>query len=211
MFKKFKLSLFNWLHKTKIYKFLLLKVIPYIRFTTYYTTFTGIKYDALSKVMQPGDVILCIDHKKLTTMLIPGTFSHAAMCVSNDSLWETSEMNHHDYDKTMLFDICQTSDRVVILRPQLPEDVITAAIERCRSFADVDYDCTFTLGVVSLYCSELVYMSYIDNSLEANLSDLVGLGKPYISPTGLYKAKKLEVIIDSDDIDLSLSTENTTN
>ena len=54
MFKKFKLSLFNWLHKTKIYKFLLLKVIPYIRFTTYYTTFTGIKYDALSKVMQPG-------------------------------------------------------------------------------------------------------------------------------------------------------------
>ena len=51
MFKKLKLSLFNWLHKTKIYKFLLLKVIPYIRFTTYYTTFTGIKYDALSKVM----------------------------------------------------------------------------------------------------------------------------------------------------------------
>jgi hypothetical protein len=200
MLTKIKVALFGWLHKTSIYKYVMIKIVPYIRFSIYYTSFTGIKYNTLAKAIKPGDVILCTDNKKLTTMLIPGEFSHAALCVSNDGVWETSEMNQYNYDKTTLFDICKMSDRVVLLRPQLPASVIAEAVERCKSFEDVDYDLTFTLNVSTLYCSELVYMSYTGNSLEVNVTDEVGLGKPYVSPIGLYNANKLKVIIDSDDI-----------
>ena len=157
MINTLKLKVIEWMMKTKIYKHVLMKIIPYIRFSLYYTDMTGVKYNALNKAMQPGDILLCIDKKKLTTKLIPGEFSHAAMCVSNDGVWETSEMTHNDYSKTCMFDICKESDRVVILRPGLPLSVINKAIEKCKTYQDVDYDIEFSLGVEALYCSELVY------------------------------------------------------
>jgi uncharacterized protein YycO len=198
MINTLKLKVIEWMMKTKIYKHVLMKIIPYIRFSLYYTDMTGVKYNALNKAMQPGDILLCIDKKKLTTKLIPGEFSHAAMCVSNDGVWETSEMTHNDYSKTCMFDICKESDRVVILRPGLPLSVINKAIEKCKTYQDVDYDIEFSLGVEALYCSELVYESYADNVLGVDITDFAGLGKPYISPTGLYNAKNVTVIIDSD-------------
>jgi uncharacterized protein YycO len=198
MINTLKLKVIEWMMKTKIYKHVLMKIIPYIRFSLYYTDMTGVKYNALNKAMQPGDILLCIDKKKLTTKLIPGEFSHAAMCVSNDGVWETSEMTHNDYSKTCMFDICKESDRVVILRPGLPLSVINKAIEKCKTYQDVDYDIEFSLGVEALYCSELVYESYANNVLGVDITDFAGLGKPYISPTGLYNAKNVTVIIDSD-------------
>lgn len=200
MFTTLKLKAVEWMMKLPWYRHLLMNIIPYVRFSLYYTDMTGVKYNALNKVMQPGDVLLCIDKRKLTTKLIPGEFSHAAMCVSNDGVWETSEMTHNDYAKTCLFDICKESDRVVILRPQLDQSTINSAIEKCKSFHEAKYDIEFSLGVEALYCSELVYESYVDNSLEADITDLAGLGKPYISPSGLYTARRLKIVIDSDDL-----------
>lgn len=185
---------------TKIWHHVLMKIIPYIRFSMYYTDFTGVQYNAINNVMQPGDVLLCIDKRKLTTKLIPGEFSHAVMCISNDGVWETSEMTHYDYEKSCLFDVCKQSDRVVLLRPQLPLSIINKAIDKCKSFEDANYDVAFSLGVEALYCSELVYESYEDNTLGVNIDDIAGLGKPYISPSGLYKAKNLRVVIDSAEI-----------
>ncbi len=183
---------------TKFYKHVLLKVIPYIRFTTYYPDLNGSKYNAVYREMQPGDIILTIDRRKLTTKLIPGEFSHAGMCVSKDGVWETAEMTHNHYDKTCLFDMGKSSDRLVLMRPQLPQGQIHSAIDKCKSFEGTDYDTSFSLGIEALYCSELIYESYANNGLGVNISDLLGLGKPYISPSGLYTAKNLKVVIDTD-------------
>jgi len=188
----------NWLMSTRLYEYLLKHVIPYIRFTTYYTSLRGIKYHALYNHLQAGDVLLTIDRKKLTTVLIPGDFSHAAMFISKDGVWETSEMTHDDYTKSTFFDVCKESDRVVIMRPNLSQQKIDAAIEKCKSFEGAAYDSSFDLGIKTLYCSELIYQSYSNNSLQANLEDFAGLGRPYISPTGLYHAKNLTIIADSD-------------
>lgn len=188
----------NWLMSTRLYKHLLKHVIPYIRFTTYYTSLRGIKYHLLYNQLQAGDVLLTIDRKKLTTVLIPGDFSHAAMCISKDETWETSEMTHDDYTKSTFFDVCKESDRVVIMRPKLSQQEIDEAIEKCKSFEGLAYDSSFDLGIKTLYCSELIYQSYANNSLQANLEDFAGLGRPYISPTGLYHAKNLTTIADSD-------------
>jgi hypothetical protein len=189
----------GYIMQTKMYRYLLKHVIPYIRFTTYYTNLRGKKYHALYQQLLPGDVILTIDKKKLTTLLIPGEFSHAAMCVSLDAEWEVSEMTHSDYTKSCFFDICKESDRVVIMRcKKITDEQLTNAIEKCKSFEDATYDTDFSLGIHALYCSELVYQSYENNLIEANLEDFVGLGREYISPVGLYHAKNLKVIVDSD-------------
>jgi len=192
-------KLVSWVMQTQMYKYLLKYVIPYIRFTTYYTSLRGNKYHAMYEKLKAGDVILTIDKKKLTTMLIPGEFSHAAMCVSLNKKWEVSEMTHDDYTKSCFFDICKESDRVVIMRvKKATEKQILNAIEKCKSFEGAEYDSEFSMGISALYCSELVYQAYENNLIEANLEDFVGLGRPYISPVGLYHAKNLEVVIDSD-------------
>ena len=200
MFAKLKLMAVEWLMTTKFYKHVVLKVIPYVRFTTYYPTMNGKKFSKIYEVAEPGDIILTIDRKKLTTVLIPGEFSHAGMVVSKDGVWETAEMTHNHYDKTCLFDMAKSSDRIVIMRPTLPQSVINEAIVKCKSFEGADYDTSFSLGIEALYCSELIYESYENNSLGIDISDLLGMGKPYISPSGLYTAENLEVVLDTDDL-----------
>lgn len=190
-----------WLMETSFYRNVLKNIIPYIRFSTYYTKLRGRVYHRLYEKLEPGDVLLSLDRKKLTTLLIPGDFSHAAMCVDVGSDWEVSEMTHNDYTKSTFFDICKESDRVVIMRLINSTHMETIdAIKRCKSFEGATYDVQFDLGIESLYCSELVYQSFKDNVLGASIDDLVGLGRPYISPTGIYRAKNLILIADSDDL-----------
>jgi len=199
MMGKFYRRFVGWVMQTRLYRYMLKHVIPYIRFTTYYTNLRGKKYHALYEKLEAGDVILTIDKKKLTTLLIPGEFSHAGMCVSLDKKWEVSEMTHTDYTKSCFFDICKESDRVVIMRcKKIADEQLTNAIEKCKSLEGATYDTDFSLGIHALYCSELVYQSYENNLIEANLEDFVGLGREYISPVGLYHAKNLEVVVDSD-------------
>lgn len=200
MLKGLKLRIVEYLMRTRLYNHVLKHIIPYIRFTTYYPSLNGKQFNRLYDKLLPGDVILTNDKKKLTTMLIPGDFAHAALCVGKGCDWEVSEMTHNDYDKTTFFDVCRMADRVVILRPQLERHVIENAIERCMSYDGAEYDNAFSLGVEALYCSELVYESYEGNALGANIDDLLGMGKPYISPGGLLQADNLKVIIDSDQI-----------
>lgn len=196
--KKLYRRIVAWLMSTSFYEYVLRHIIPYIRFSMYYTTLRGFAYHELYDQLQPGDVILSYDKKKLTTLLIPGQFSHASMCVSLDNIWEVSEMTHTDYTKSTFFDICKESDRVVIMRCiNSTPDVVDGAVERCKGFVGAEYDFEFKLGVKALYCSELVHQSYANNFLEANLEDVAGIGREYVSPTGLYKAKNLVVVADS--------------
>lgn len=195
-----------WLMQTKAYKWLLMHVIPYIRFTTYYTDFTGLQYHSGYKLLKPGDIILTTDKKKLTTLLIPGEFTHAALCVGKDGEWEVSEMTHDDYVKSCFFDVCKQADRVVILRcKDWKGSYIDRVIWNCKMLQDAKYDIQFNLGVKALYCSELVYQSDREKKLQVSLEDLAGIGRPYISPTGIYKAKNVKVIWDSKDVPTTLA------
>lgn len=191
----------SWMMDTPVYYWLLIRVIPYIRFSVYYTSFQGWKYNRGYRLLKPGDILVMKDRKKLTGLLIPGEFCHAALCVSKDGLWEVSEMTHHDYTKSCFFDLCKEADRLVILRCKDFDQayIDNVLIPTCHSLVDAKYDVEFDLGVVALYCSELVYQSDKDRRLQVNLEDIEGLGRPYISPTGLYQAKNCEVIWDSDE------------
>ena len=192
-----------WLTRTRFYFWLLKSVIPYIRFSMYYTSFRGWKYHDGYKLLEPGDIILTSDSKKLTTLLIGGTWTHAAQCVGKFGTsqypgFEVAEMTHNDFTRSHFFDLCKESDRVAIIRcNDYDKEYIEKLIERCLSFRDAEYDIDFDLGVTQLYCSELCYQADFERRLKVDLSDLAGLGTQYISPTGLREAENITVVWDS--------------
>jgi len=152
--------------------------------------------------LQPGDIILTRDNWKLTSFLIPGHLIHAALCVAKDDtdpLFEVAEMVRTGYRKSEFYDICHEADHVVILRcTDWDEEYVKRVVETCLSFDGLDYDVKFELGVKTLYCSELIVASDPEKRLDVSYADLIGLGRPYISPMGIYKAKNVELIWDSD-------------
>jgi hypothetical protein len=190
-----------WLMNTRAYGWLLKHVIPYIRFTTYYTSLRGAKYKAGYAKLRAGHIILTLDKKKLTSMLIPGGFAHAALCLNKAAgSYEIAEMTHTDYTKSYFFDICKESDRVVILKCTDWDAAYTKkVVAKCRTFEGATYDVKFGFGIKALYCSELVYQADFEKRLDVDLEDLAGLGREYISPTGLYNAKNVKVVWDSDE------------
>ena len=200
---KVKNFFYTLLMNTWIYNFLLEKVIPYIRWSTYYTDYKGWQFRPAYEILRPGDVIVTIDKRKATSKFIGGEFSHACWCRSKNSSseWEVSEMTHHNFTESDFFDICKESDRVVVLRcPAYDQKYIEEMRKRDFDFHEgrIKYDRKFDWFSKALSCSEHVLKLDVENRMQADLSDVLGIGRPYISPTGIYKAKNLKVVWDSD-------------
>jgi len=186
--KKIKAKFFLWLMETRFYIYFLSKILPFVRFSFWYTAISGKQYRQGYELLKPGDIVLNTDKHKLVTLLIPGEFSHAAVCVAKNSDEEIAEMTNKDYGLITFMDFCKEADHVVILRGKAFDAEYTKKfIDKCLSFKDCKYDYQFNLGVKTLYCSELVYQSDFEHRLKCNLDDLVGIGIPYISPTGIWK------------------------
>lgn len=189
-----------WMFEARIYSWLLLHVIPYVRFTVYYTSFRGWRYQRGYKLLQPGDIILTNDSWKLTSFLIPGVWTHAALCVTRDSEFEIAEMTHTNFTRSTFFDICKEATRVAIFRCQEWDAAyIKKVIAKCLSFQKCKYDISFSQGPESLYCSELIIESDFEHRLKASNEDIHGLGMLYVSPTGISKATNIRKVWDSDD------------
>ena len=195
MLKRLKNKFLIWLMETKLYNYLLLHVIPYIRFSMYYTSLRGWKYHQGYKLLKPGDIILTQDSKKLTSFVIGGEYSHAALCVSKDGEFEVAEMTHTNYTKSCFFDLCKEADKVALIRcKDWDKEYIQKVIAKCHTFKDAIYDNQFKFGMKTLYCSELIYQADFEHRLDVSLEDLMGIGRDYISPYGLFLAKNIEII-----------------
>lgn len=185
--------------ETRIYAWVMDK-IPFIRFSTYYSSLHGKTYREGYDMLRPGDILLTKDKWKLTSFLIPGEFPHAALCVrkSPQEGFEVAEMTRVGYRMSEFFDLCHEADHVLILRCLAWDDeYVKKVVETGLSYEGTDYDIAFELGVKSLYCSELIVASDPEKRLQVSYDDFIGLGRPYISPTGLLRAKNIEVVWDS--------------
>lgn len=199
LLKSFLKSKVRQLMNQRWFSTLMLKIIPYIRLTTYYTSFEGWKYHRGYKLLKPGDIIVTKDAKKLTSFLIPGEWAHAALCVSKDEVFEVAEMTHEDYRRSCFWDLTRESTSICIYRcKDWDEEYTKKVIEKCKSFSDCKYDIEFKLGIKALYCSELVYQSDFEKRLKVSLDDVALIGVKYISPDGLANAKNVELVWDSD-------------
>ena len=144
---------------------------------------------------------MLLNNLKLTTKLIPGEWAHAAVCVSKDKKFEVAEMTHTDYTKSTVSDVCYEADRVLVLRCTAFKKVYTKKfIKKIKSFEGVPYDDQFELGIKALSCSELVWAGDFERKLDVSLEDIAGLGRDYISPTGIANAKNVKTVIDTKNI-----------
>ena len=215
--KKLKLEILFWIMKQKWYQWTMIHVVPFLRFSTYYALPSNKefqKWGALSrrgyKHLKPGDIILTVDDKKLGSMVIGGATadhtgendfipSHAAQCIGKGDDFEVAEMTHHHYTRSAWEDLCFEATRVVIMRCESFDDayINDVVIPTCLGFKDKKYDLTFSMGIDTLICSELVYFADKERRLIVNLDPILGF-KPYISPLGLYKAENCFVVWDSE-------------
>lgn len=190
-----------WITNTRLWSWLLLRVVPFIRFSVYYTDFRGKQYHAGYMKLRTGDIILTKDKRKMTTLLVGGEFTHAALCVGTTITdYQVAEMTHTNFTKSYFFDICKESDRVVILRcKDWDSSYIQKVIAKCKSFEGTPYDVAFEMGIKALACSELIWYSDEESRLQVDCSDYLNLGVEFVSPTDLYEAKNIDIIWDSDE------------
>lgn len=208
-------KLVDWFTNTKLYDWILLDFMPGKRFTWKVPSIKGSNFNGAHWVLEPGDIILSIDYRAFTGAVIKflskGEFSHACMCVNNVRSghafkYEVGEMLAGGYTRSFFYDIVHESERVVILRANWTKEFRKAVIEAYMAFEGTPYDTKMELGTKALYCSESVYQAVLNaqkklndysQCLDVNLEDLAGLGRQYLSPTGIYKAKNATVIHDT--------------
>jgi len=185
-----------WLMSTRFYRFLLKYVIPNITFFTA----TGPSYFFKQRIrdgMKAGDVLLSKSSGHLTNLLIGGKYSHAAIVVDTDKI---AEMTANGFDIVNVDKFCKQSTRICLLRLKDSDDDYGKEMAiKALEFSNADYDLSFTLGVEALYCSELCYQADFEKRFKCDLSDLAGLGKPYVSPLGLYSAPGLKIMAEWQD------------
>ena len=186
---------------TALYRWVVLHIIPYIRLTCYYTSFRGWRYMRGYKLLELGNFILTNDKWKLTGFLIPGEWTHAALCVTRDSEFEIAEMTHTNFTRSTFFDLCKEATRVSIWEcPNWDSEYIhNVLIPTCLSFKNTKYDVKFEQGTKALACSEIVFESDKERRMGASDEDILGLGILYVSPTGLSKAANVRCKWDSDE------------
>ena len=207
-----KLHLILWFMNTSVYSYLVMNVIPYVRFSMYYTSFRGWKYHKGYNLLKPGDIVLSVDTNKGTSAIISRatataagrdrTLVHAGLCIKKDGFFEIAEMTHHNYTRSCFFDFCKEAERVVIMRcNDFTQDYIDTVLTpkaTSDSFKAARYNWKFDWISVDLYCSQLVYKADAARKMEIDIGDLIGLGVPYISPEGLYDMKNGTKVWDSD-------------
>lgn len=180
-----------WLLKTHAMRFTLRYVVPEIKILHA----PGPGYNTkehIRKNMRPGDVLVSKSTYRLTNLVIGGKFSHGAFVINTN---EIAEMTAKDFDVVDVNEFAAGCTHIALLRLKSPDQIYAnKMVEKCLSFSDARYDADFSLGVEALYCSELVYQSDFERRMKCNLDDIVGMGRPYISPDGLFCAPGLELV-----------------
>ncbi len=141
---------------------------------------------ALRPQLQPGDVLLCRAEGKLTTALLPGFWSHAAIylgardelaalgvCEQPHAAKHWDELPAHSGPlgcviegiaprvRLASLESSLNADHVVVLRPTVAREELAAALGEAFGHLGKPYDFEFDFNVTSrVVCTELVYRCY---------------------------------------------------
>jgi len=185
----------RWCMTTRLYLWIARDILSWIRISCNHTRLTGKKYHEGYKLLRPGQIILSSDYSRISSYLTPGNLDHAALCVSVGGDYEVGEMTHLGYTESQFFDICHTSDRVVLLEClDWDEEYTKQVIEKCKSLKGTAYDFQFQSGNKDLYCSELPAACDVENRLGFPIyrEDFVILPRDY------YNHNFMFIVWDSD-------------
>jgi len=113
---------------------------------------------AIAAIAQPGDVLLSRMNGELSNVAIEGYWGHAAMFLGGEipTIIDSVAEGVRERD---LFDFILSKDNAVLLRPNLPEKTRYAAACIAIQFVGRPYDFLFETTTDAFYCSELVWAS----------------------------------------------------
>jgi len=188
-----------------LYVWFVRDILPHIRFSWSHSEINGQQYLRGYSLLKPGLIILSVDRKRLSTWLTPGKdVSHAALCVGKigkSGTYEVAEMCHIGFTKSFFYDICHTSDRVLLVDcKDWDEEYRKKVVETAKGFEKTPYDYVFRPGIQALYCSELVYAADVERRLVVDTHDAIGVGTQYVSPQDILEADNAYVVWDSSGI-----------
>ena len=193
-----------WYLNTGFNRWVVLSVLPKLRFSNTYTKLSGVDYRKAYDRLRPGDIILTTDKANISTKIVGGLYTHALFCVakdpSGDNSTEIVEMVGEGFKEADFYSISKQADELAIIRCEdFDQEYISKMIDKAFTFRGTPYDVKFEFesGYKALYCSELVYDIDFEHRLDVSLEDVAGLGRRYISPTGLFKARNGSIILKS--------------
>lgn len=123
------------------------------------TRITRYQVDQCLLYIQEGDILLSYERQRITSLFIKGFWSHAAIISSKKTVVEAVKPKVKEVDlEEWLF----KKDYVCIIRPLCEEYIRKIAAANSLYYLGKDYDYTFSLDNMQIYCSELVYLCYKD-------------------------------------------------
>lgn len=168
---------------------------------------TGKDYYKAWPKLKPGAIFLTKIRGDLTSYIIPGYWSHAAIYAprTNATVDEmVMEAEGPGVLQTDLVSFMTSKDELVILEPLVSDAIKARAAEIATSQLGMPYDYAFDFhmsGQKAFYCSELVWWSYAQACLEAKVEcpfePEMELGVPTISPDNIYASLNFHVVYDS--------------
>lgn len=128
---------------------------------------TGEQYEALAKLIEPGDVLVSRLEGDLTTALILGFWTHGAIY----TLKGVVEAEGKGVILTSLIDFVMTKDFVLLVRPKLTRDHRVLVSDFAKDLVGFPYDYTFSAANEAYYCSELVWTCYARATIKLGISN----------------------------------------
>lgn len=157
---------------------------------------SGKDYYEASGVIQPGDILLAETNGHLTTWLIPGFWTHAAIYCGKDPVTGHElvvEAVGAGVIKNDLVTFMLSKDAVAILRPTFTDiETRGKAVALALKQAGKPYDYEFDFQASdnkAFYCAELVYWAYKETVPSWAFELRSRFGQPTVTPQDFYDAK----------------------
>ena len=166
------------------------QVWPSLTFITLGRTSYGVSGDearVILNTVQPGDLVFRRYSHYVTSLVIPGFFSHVGVATATDRMVHAIHAGVVDED---ILTYVRT-DYILIMRPKDPRHT-TQAIQRAKDLKGKPYDFKFdTADKRALYCTELAMHCY--SAIVPDRKEL----KPRVEPDELLKLDTFTTVFDS--------------
>lgn len=162
---------------------------------------TGQDLYNLEGLLEPGDVILSKTNGHLSSLFVPGGYSHGAVYCGHNGLCPVvieaigEGIGHQDLCTHLL-----SKDKILIMRPKLTDAQRLEVFNDSYNYVGLDYDLEFESNDQEFYCFELVAQILKNVSLgEIMVEKKKVLGHDfYVAESFLEDSKNFSVVYYSD-------------
>jgi uncharacterized protein YycO len=157
----------------------------------------GVTAEDLKLVVEhakPGMIILTRTNHQLSNFFIPGYYKHAAMKIFKSKIIEATG---DGVARASISKLLNTKDSFVLLKPKFTDELhMMEAARASKLYEGRPYDYAFSARNFSIYCSELIRLSYKDVGVRTNAIVSEAYGKKMLYPNSFMVDGQWEVVLE---------------